>query len=153
MPYFFKKIHPNSIKYLNNSELSSSVFLTPPPYFSGIWDIFRQFSILKEFFIGMIFGWCLCFFVVCFSFSFFFLYFAHRGCGYRVLLLLLLLPNGAVDTCLLILFFCLFVFKFAHRGHGYLLLFFFPLSPSGPRIPAVPPPPQLPGPSGQWIPA
>lgn len=110
-----KKIYQNSIKYFLNSELSSSIFLTPAPYFSGIWDIFRLFHILKEFFCNKFwlrpgFLW--------FRFLFPSLFY--------------ILPIRAADT-----WFYVFIFLICPSGLRIPAFnFFSPLSPSGPRIPA-----------------
>lgn len=81
-----------------------------PPYFSGVWDIFMTFFILKKFFLPTIFSRVLGF-VIQFSIYSTSLYFSHQDCGYLILFI--------------------YFNKCAHRGRGYLLLIFFPPSPIG----------------------
>lgn len=89
----------------------------------------RQFLIFKEFFFGIIFGWHLWFCGSVFYSSTLFSIFCPSGLRIPGFIIFSL-PNGAVDTYLLIPFYS------PIGAADTCFLFFFFLSPSGHRIPA-----------------
>lgn len=90
----------------------------------------RQFLIFKEFFFGIIFGWHLWFCGSVFYSSTLFSIFCPSGLRIPGFIIFSL-PNGAVDTYLLIPF-----YSPIGAADTCFLFFFFFLSPSGHRIPA-----------------